>query len=1665
MSGLPWRRLYRQKRTKRSRAGRRLSFSQRFGLLIEPLEQRQVLSVTLNAVTGPDAGGVFDIPAGKDLYVPIIGTDVGQSITYTATSNNPGVKVSVLSGNPTLQMTVHGQTAGGTAFSGTMTFQLFANIAPQTVQGIMSQVNAGLYNGASFYRMETASDFQLIQGGIEKTAGKTDNTILPDEFNVNASFNSSGLLAMANAGPGTATSEFFITAPNRSLSNDPQSLNFGYTIFGQILTGLDIYNDILQAPTTNQGGINFANSPITIDSATIINDTQNAVLQISEGNTFTGQATITVTGTGSDTTSAQQSFTVSVAAPSSVAQNVGTTFLNPVANQTTPQNTPVTIQLTGTDTLGGTPTFSITGSSSFTATPPAGITVSAGPGGAGSFIITPAAGFSGTVTLLAHADGTNNGFASHDAEAFTVTVTAPVVISSVTNPINASNPTSTSIHGTGEVGATISVVASDGTHSTTAKTATVGSDGTWTITGIDVSTLNDGTITYTANSTDAQNNTSQDAKTATKDTQPPAVSVTTVTNPVTSANATNTSASGTGEVGAAISVVATDGTHTTAAAQTTVGAGGTWTVSGIDTSTLTDGTITYTATATDTAGNTATNSKTATKDTVAPTLNLTSVTNPITLANSTNTTANGTGEVGASISVVASDGAHATSAKTTTVGGDGTWTITGVDVSGLNDGTITYTATASDAVGNTTVKTLTATKITVSIVSVTDPINIANSTNVGAHGIGNSGDSISVVVSDGTHTTTAATTTVGQDGTWTVSGIDVTALSDGTVTYTVTATDAQEHSAQITKTASKDTTIPTLSLTSFTNPVNNTNVANATASGDGEVGDTVSVVVTDGTHTTAAKTATVAANGTWTVTGLDLSSLADGSITYTATATDLAGNTATENQPATKDTVAPAVAVVAVTNPVNIANVKSASANGTGEAGATISLVVTDGTNSTSAKTTIVGEGGTWTITGIDLSSLTDGTITYTATASDAAGNTATSSLTATKATVTIATVTSPINASNAGNITVSGTGQAGATIALVISDGTHSTNTFIQTVSAGGTWSVTAIDLTSLNDGTLTLTATASDAQDNTAQTTKTVTKDTVAPAVAVSSVTSPVNSSNAANTSANGTGEVGATISVVASDGTHTSAAATGTVGSDGTWTVTGINVSTLTDGTITYTATATDTAGNSASATKTSTKDTVAPAVALSTVTSPVNNSNASSTSASGTGEAGATISVVASDGSHTTSALTTTVSAAGTWTLTGINLTTLTDGTITYTATATDAAGNTATSTKTTTKDTVAPAVAVTSVTSPIGTANEASLTASGTGEAGATISVVASDGTHTTSALTTTVGSGGTWTITGINATSLGDGTITFTATATDAAGNTATASDSATKNTSSASLSGFVFVDSTDSALKASDPRLAGVILTLTGTDSLGHAIPLETATTDSNGFYQFTNLSAGTYTITEAQPAKVSDGSAFAGSLGGTTSDNKVSNIAVTDGAQGVHYDFTEHGLVLSMISARLLLASAPPVQQAIDAAISTFGTLSPVVTSFTKSDTDPAPNASVHYNVTFNKPVTGVSSSNFSVQPSSGLSGAAITSVSGSGNSYTVTANAGTGTGTLGIELASAASIQDSAGHALSDTLPVVGPNYTITSSTSSQAAPAAQPSATQLIDQAFGSNDLLQ
>jgi len=108
------------------------------------------------------------------------------------------------------------------------------------------------------------------------------------------------------------------------------------------------------------------------------------------------------------------------------------------------------------------------------------------------------------------------------------------------------------------------------------------------------------------------------------------------------------------------------------------------------------------------------------------------------------------------------------------------------------------------------------------------------------------------------------------------------------------------------------------------------------------------------------------------------------------------------------------------------------------------------------------------------------------------------------------------------------------------------------------------------------------------------------------------------------------------------------------------------------------------------------------------------------------------------------------------------------------------------------------------------------------------------------------------------------------------------------------------------------------------------------------------------------------------------------------------------------------------------------TIEKLNPLVLSINRADPNPTTATSVTFTITFSKPVTGVSNANFSLE-STGVSGAALVSVTGSSASYTAVASTGAGEGTVGLNLTNTAGIADLLGNPLGSA-PFTGEFYTI-------------------------------
>ena len=117
---------------------------------------------------------------------------------------------------------------------GQMTLELDADNAPKTVENFLAYATSGFYDGTIFHRV--INNF-MIQGGDPTGTGRGGESIwgknFPDEFSEDARFNQEGMLAMANSGPMTNGSQFFITTSN------PEWLNDKHTIFGKVVKGYD----------------------------------------------------------------------------------------------------------------------------------------------------------------------------------------------------------------------------------------------------------------------------------------------------------------------------------------------------------------------------------------------------------------------------------------------------------------------------------------------------------------------------------------------------------------------------------------------------------------------------------------------------------------------------------------------------------------------------------------------------------------------------------------------------------------------------------------------------------------------------------------------------------------------------------------------------------------------------------------------------------------------------------------------------------------------------------------------------------------------------------------------------------------------------------------------------------------------------------------------------------------------------------------------------------------------------------------------------------------------------------------------------------------------------------------------------------------------------------
>ena len=136
---------------------------------------------------------------------------------------------------------------------GTITLQLDAEKAPNTVKNFLEYVNSGFYNGTIFHRV--IADF-MIQGGGFEPGMKEKITGAPIKNEAaNGLSNDAYTIAMARTSdPHSATAQFFINVKDNGFLDYPGQDGWGYCVFGKVVEGTEVVDAIRKVPTGLRGG-------------------------------------------------------------------------------------------------------------------------------------------------------------------------------------------------------------------------------------------------------------------------------------------------------------------------------------------------------------------------------------------------------------------------------------------------------------------------------------------------------------------------------------------------------------------------------------------------------------------------------------------------------------------------------------------------------------------------------------------------------------------------------------------------------------------------------------------------------------------------------------------------------------------------------------------------------------------------------------------------------------------------------------------------------------------------------------------------------------------------------------------------------------------------------------------------------------------------------------------------------------------------------------------------------------------------------------------------------------------------------------------------------------------------------------------------------------------
>ncbi|QMD19141.1 Ig-like domain-containing protein [Escherichia coli] len=949
-------------------------------------------------------------------------------------------------------------------------------------------------------------------------------------------------------------------------------------------------------------------------------------------------------------------------------------------------------------------------------------------------------------------------------------------------------------------------------------TTTVEANGSWTVNvpPADLAALPDGAGNVQASVSNINGNSAQADRAYSVDATAPLITI----NTIASDDTLNVSEAGAGitisgtttaQAGQTLTVTLNNNTY-----QTTILADGTWSVNvpATDLSGLTASSYTVTATVSDKASNPASADHALAVDVTAPDLTINTVAgddiiNAIEHGQALVVSGTSTGAAAGDVVTVSLNGKN----YTTTLDASGNWSvgIPAADVTALATGSQTITASLSDRAGNSDSAThnvtvdLSGPTLTISTVSGDDIINNAEKTqdltiSGGSSGLA-TGTTVTVMLNG-----LAYSATTDSSGNWsvTVPASAVGALGEAVYSISASATDSAGNSGSTTHTVNVESLLPGVII----NTVAGDDIINAAeivvaqtisgqVTGTAVAGNTVIVTIGGNQYN-----ATVQSDLSWSVSvpANVLQALGNGELTISASVTNSANNTGTATHDIVIDANLPGLRVDTVAGDDVINSIEhtqalviTGSSSGLA-AGAALTVVI----NSVTYGATVLAD-GSWSV-GVPAADVTNwpaGTVNIAVSGTNTAGTTTSIShpvtvdLAAVAITINTLSTDDVINAAEKGSdLQLSGTTsdvEAGQTITVIFGGKSYTT-----TVAAGGTWGLTipAADLATLPDGAANVQASVSNVAGNSAQATHAYSVDATAPSVTINTIATDdiLNADEAGSAltiSGTSTAEAGQTVTVTLNGVNYS-----GNVQADGSWSVsvpTG-DLANLTASPYTVSAAVSDKAGNPASATHNLTVDLVAPVVTINTVAgddiiNATEHGQAQIISGSATGATtGNTVSVTIG-----TTTYTTVLDANGNWSI-GVPasvISALAQGNVTITATVTDSAGNSGTASHTVSVALGAPILSINTIAvDDIINATEkgADLAISGSSNqpAGTQITVTLNGQNYTT-----TADASGNWSVTvpASRVSALGEATYTVTAAATDADGNSGSASHNVQVNT------------------------------------------------------------------------------------------------------------------------------------------------------------------------------------------------------------------------------------------------------------------------------------------